>query len=114
MANPDRSADRSVQAATGAGTTSGSFASLAEKGDRFIFLDIWLFTPHMQKNKSVPFFLLRAGAADEAAGQRARVFAVLQHLLAVHEDLQHAGRVLVRLVEGRVVDDLVRIEHDDV
>ena len=39
---------------------------------------------------------------------------VLQHLAAIHEDVLHADRVLMRLLERGAVRDRVRVEHDDV
>ena len=50
----------------------------------------------------------------DASWFRAGVFAVSEHLHAVDEDVHHPGRVLVRLVERRVVRDRGRIEHRDV
>src|SRR3990172_6342158 len=41
-------------------------------------------------------WLPRPRSLEGAPGQGARVLAVLQHLDAVHEDVAHAGRVLVR------------------
>jgi hypothetical protein len=40
------------------------------------------------------------------------VLAILDHLLAVDEYVQHAGRVLVRLDESAVILDGFRIEDD--
>src|SRR6266540_5765846 len=40
--------------------------------------------------------------------------AVIEHLLAVHEHVGDAGRRLVRVLEGRAVDDRRRVEHGDV
>ena len=42
------------------------------------------------------------------SGVSVRVLAILEHLHAVHEDVLHADRVLVRLFEGRSVGDSVR------
>ena len=53
-------------------------------------------------------------AAHDLPRLRAGVLAVLQHLHAVDEHVAHAGRVLLRMVERRVVDDRRRIEDHDV
>ena len=42
------------------------------------------------------------------------VLAVLEHLHAVDEDVVHPHSILVRLLEGRAVGNLRRIEDDDV
>ena len=55
-----------------------------------------------------------AWASDETAGGGARVFAVLQDLNPVHEDMRHAGGKLARLFEGGVVGDCLGIKHDDI
>src|SRR5947208_9742518 len=46
--------------------------------------------------------------------QSASVLAVAQNLQSVHKHIAHTGRVLVRLLECRVVLDRVRVEDDDV
>src|SRR5688572_7846359 len=53
-------------------------------------------------------------AAHEATGLRSRVLAIAQHLGAVHEDVHHPGRVLVRPVERGVVLNALWREHCDV
>jgi len=55
-----------------------------------------------------------ARSAHGPARGSAGVLAVFQHLLAVHKHMNHAGCVLMRFDEGRVVLNLVRIEYDDV
>ena len=47
-------------------------------------------------------------AVEDLPRPGAGVFALVQHHLAVHHHVVHAGRVLVRLLEGGVVDDLAR------
>ena len=42
------------------------------------------------------------------------MFSVPQDLNAIHKDVAHAGGKLVRLVEGCVVLDRGRIEHDHI
>src|SRR5262245_18034844 len=46
--------------------------------------------------------------------QRARVSPLLNHLPAVDEEVNHAGRVLMWLVEGGAIAVSLRIEDDDV
>src|ERR1043166_5317891 len=56
-------------------------------------------------------FLFPTGTAHVATGLGARVFAILQHLRSVDEHVDHAGRALMRLIEGCVVLNLCRIEN---
>jgi dienelactone hydrolase len=55
-----------------------------------------------------------AWSVDHASGCRAGVLAVLQHLGAVHEDVHHPGRVLMGLLERRMILHCGRVEDDDV
>src|SRR3989449_9963858 len=57
---------------------------------------------------------LVAGAAHDTAGFRTGMLAVFEHLRPVHEDVDHPGGILVRLLKRGVVLDLGRIENDDV
>ena len=42
------------------------------------------------------------------------MLAVFQHLFAIHENVNHAGRVLVWLNKGGVILNCVGIEHDNI
>ena len=42
------------------------------------------------------------------------MFTILKHLNAVDKDLFDTGRVLVRVVEGRMIGDRTRVKHNDV
>ena len=55
-----------------------------------------------------------AGAADDSSRFGTRMFAILEDLLAVHEDVNHTGGVLMRLLVGRMIADRLRIENGDV
>src|SRR5438445_4063661 len=48
--------------------------------------------------------------ADNAAGLGSGVFAILQHLRTVDEDIVDSGRQLLWLLEGRMVLDRCRVE----
>ncbi len=56
----------------------------------------------------------RAWADNEPAGGRTGVDAVVEHVRAVDEDVDHAGRVLVRIGRHRMVGHRGRIEDDHV
>ena len=53
-----------------------------------------------------------ARSAHYPARSRAGVLAIFKDLLAVHKYVQHTGRVLVRINEGRVILDRIGIEDD--
>ena len=55
-----------------------------------------------------------AGTPQRTSRFRAGMFAVLDHLGAVHKNMLHASRVLLRLFECRVIGDARRIKHDHV
>ena len=42
------------------------------------------------------------------------MLAILQHLHAIHENVLHSDRVLVRLRKSRAIGNRRRIEHDDI
>src|SRR5262245_57484422 len=53
-------------------------------------------------------------AAYESPRFGAGMFAIVQHELSIHEDISHAGRILMRLFVCGVVLDPSRIEDDDI
>src|SRR5690242_20678024 len=57
---------------------------------------------------------ITSGPPQSPAWRRPGVLAILQHLHTIDEDMAHAGRVLVRLVERRTIGDLGRIEDHHV
>ena len=42
------------------------------------------------------------------------MFTVFEDLLAVNENMDHAGRVLVRIFVRRMVGNRIRVENDDI
>ena len=56
---------------------------------------------------------LLGSSAQHAAGARLRVDAGTDHRLAVHQYVADPVRIPVRVLPGRVVDDGVRVEHDE-
>ena len=65
--------------------------------------------------KSAESRLLRfARTPQSAAWFGARVFAILEDLHAVNENVFHADRVLMRLLKSRAIRNCRRIKHNDI
>lgn len=58
--------------------------------------------------------MIPAWTTDEPPGLGAGVISVLQNLDAVDKNVDHAGGILVGLIEGRMILNRRRVENHDI